>query len=79
MKQSKKLSFYETMLNVVVGFAIQSIAQFYLFLFHNVVLSLKVNFAFGVIMTLLSMARQFAIRRLFEEIQLRIRLRQVAP
>ncbi len=62
--QSKKGSAYEVAINIVIGFSINYLANWWilpLFGFHS--LNAVSNFEIGVLFTVISVARQYVIRR----------------
>lgn len=68
-KQTRRASAVETLTNIAVGYGIQTYALFLLapaFGFH---ISLGDSALFGILMTGLSMARQFLLRRFFEALR----------
>lgn len=71
MKQSKRMSLLETTLSTAIGFGISLAAQIFFLPLLGVEISLHQNFVFAVIMTVISIARGFALRRLFEALQIR--------
>lgn len=64
--QSKKMSWMETCTNTAIGYAINQTAQILLFPLVGIHVSYGVNFALGGMFTVISIARGFALRRLFE-------------
>jgi hypothetical protein len=71
VKQSKFMSALETCLSTAAGFGISLLAQMYFLPLLGVSISLHQNFAFALIMTVVSLARQFILRRLFEALHIR--------
>lgn len=71
MKQSKLMSMLETSLSTAAGFAISLLAQWYFLPLLGVSISLHQNLFFAVIMTFVSLARQFILRRIFEALHIR--------
>lgn len=71
MKQSKRMSLLESLINIAVGFSISLAAQVYFLPLLGVVIDLRQNLAFALIMTAISIARSFALRRLFEALHIR--------
>ena len=74
MKQSRKASFTEAVLNTLFGFGISLLAQWFFLPLLGVAISLSQNFIFAVIMTVISIARGFVLRRLFEGLHIRVPL-----
>lgn len=71
MKQTRAMSLVESLINIAVGFGISLAAQFFILPLLGVAISLTQNFAFALIMTVISIARQFCLRRLFEALHIR--------
>lgn len=66
--QSKKKSFYEAVANVVVGYCFAIIAQIIIFPFFGMNPRLAENLIIGVIFTIVSLVRSYALRRIFNRI-----------
>lgn len=71
MKQSRFMSMIETTLSTAAGFGISLFAQWYFLPLLGVSISLHQNFAFAIIMTAVSLARGFILRRIFEAMHIR--------
>lgn len=71
MKQPKLMSFIESVVNILVGFGISLGAQIVFLPLLGVTISFGQNFAFAVIMTVISIARSYLLRRLFEALHIR--------
>jgi uncharacterized membrane protein (DUF485 family) len=71
MKQSKVMSLVESVINIVVGFGISLAAQIYFLPLLGVQISLSQNITFALIMTVISIARSFVLRRVFEALHIR--------
>ena len=71
MKQSRHMSLIEALISTAVGFGIALLAQAYFLPLLGVDVTLSQNFAFALIMTAISIARQFVMRRLFEALHIR--------
>ncbi len=63
--QSKKQSFIESIINVAVGYSLAVIAQIIVLPFFGANIKVIDNMIIGLIMTVLSIARSYGIRRLF--------------
>jgi cobalamin biosynthesis protein CobD/CbiB len=78
MKQSRVMSLVEAVANVVVGYGVAVLTQILIFpvfgLHTTLVQNLKLGFAFSAV----SVARSFALRRLFEAIRARCSQRKTA-
>lgn len=71
MKQSRSASFTEAVLNTLAGFGISLLAQWFFLPLLGVAISLHQNFIFALIMTVISIARTFILRRVFEFLHIR--------
>ena len=71
MKQSKLMSMLESIINIVVGFGISLLAQIFFLPLLGVEISLHQNLQFALIMTVISIARSFTLRRIFEALRIR--------
>ena len=65
MNQSRLGSFIESMMNIVVGFSINYMANLCIFPMFGMHISLANNFYMGLIYTAISVVRSYAIRRWF--------------
>ena len=66
-KQSRRMSLVESIANVVVGFGIAVLTQIAVFPIFGLQVSLADNLIIGLVFTFVSIARSFALRRVFEE------------
>lgn len=71
MKQTKRMSMLEAALSTGAGFGLSLLAQWFFLPLLGVVVSLHQNFLFACIMTVVSLARQFVMRRIFEALHIR--------
>ena len=71
MKQSKAMSLLESVINIAVGFGISLAAQIVFLPLLGVEISFRQNLAFALIMTVISIARSYLLRRLFEALHIR--------
>ena len=69
MKQSRAMSVVEAVANVVVGYGVAVVAQILIFPVFGLHMTLEQNLKLGAAFTLVSIARSFALRRLFERIR----------
>ena len=69
MKQSRLMSLAEAITNVAVGYGVAVVTQILIFPIFGLHTSLGQNLAMGGIFTLVSLARSFLLRRLFEAIR----------
>jgi hypothetical protein len=70
-KQSRRMSLVEAVTNVVVGFAVALMTQIIVFPLFDLEVTLGENLAIGLLFTLASICRSFALRRVFEAIRVR--------
>ena len=70
-KQSRSMSLVESIANVVVGFGIAVLTQIAVFPIFGLQVSLADNLVIGLVFTAVSIARSFALRRVFEELRVR--------
>lgn len=66
MKQSRAMSLVEATANVVVGYGVAVLTQLLVFPLFGLHTTLAENLMIGAIFTVVSIARSFALRRLFE-------------
>jgi hypothetical protein len=69
MKQSRRMSLVESLVNVAVGLHVAVVTQIAVFPLFGLHASLSENLAIGAIFTGASIARSYALRRLFETIR----------
>jgi hypothetical protein len=65
MSQSRRWSFFESCVNVVVGYSVAVLAQVLVFPLFGIRVSLADNLLIGVVFTVVSLARSYALRRVF--------------
>ena len=70
MKQSRKMSFVESVASTSVGFGINLYAQTVIFPAFGVHLQLHDNLLIASIFTVISIARGFLLRRVFEAVRI---------
>lgn len=73
MKQSRLMSLVEAIANVLVGYGVAVITQILIFPVFGLQTTLAQNLKMGAIFTIVSIARSFALRRVFEAIRVRAR------
>lgn len=73
MTQTRLGSLYEALMNIVIGFTINYVANLLIFPHFGFNISLGANFLMGAIYTGISLVRSYVIRRWFNE-----RLRRAA-
>lgn len=71
MKQSRTMSLVESLTNVAIGYGIAVITQILVFPLFGLSTTLAENMAMGAIFTVVSIARSYSLRRLFEAVRLR--------
>ncbi|ANK79881.1 MAG: hypothetical protein TEF_03035 [Rhizobiales bacterium NRL2] len=71
MKQSRAMSLVEAVANVAVGFGVAVVTQILIFPVFGLQTTLVQNLNMGAVFTVVSIARSFALRRLFEALRLR--------
>ena len=71
MKQSRVMSLVEAVTSILVGFGISLGCQVLFLPMLGVAISFGQNFAFAVIMTVVSIFRQYIMRRIFEALHIR--------
>ena len=71
MKQSRLMSLVESIANVIVGYGVAVGAQILIFPIFGLHTTLAQNLKMGAIFTVVSIARSFALRRVFEAIRMR--------
>ena len=71
MKQSRLMSLVESVPNVIVGYGVAVMTQILIFPIFGLHTTLAQNLKMGAVFTVVSMARSFALRRVFEAIRIR--------
>ena len=71
MKQSRTMSLVEAIANVIVGYGVAVLTQILIFPIFGLHTTLVQNLKMGAIFTVVSIARSFALRRVFEAIRMR--------
>ena len=66
MTQTRRMSLLESVTNVVVGYMLAIITQIVVFPLFGIVTDLKQHLAIGLAFVVVSLARGFALRRVFE-------------
>ncbi|MFC3529710.1 hypothetical protein ACFOMH_16150 [Paracoccus mangrovi] len=66
MKQSRTMSLVEAITNVIVGYGIAVVTQILIFPIFGLHTTLTQNLKMGAVFTVVSIARSFALRRMFE-------------
>lgn len=68
MKQSRSMSLVESAANVIVGYGVAVVTQILIFPIFGLHTTLAQNMKMGAIFTIVSIARSFVLRRVFEAI-----------
>lgn len=76
MKQSRLMSFVESTISTLSGFGISLLAQWFFLPLLGVHVTFTQNVIFALIMTVISIARGFLLRRIFEALHIR---RPISP
>ena len=66
MKQTRLMSLVESVANVIVGYGVAVMTQILIFPIFGLHTTLAQNLKMGAVFTMVSLARSFALRRLFE-------------
>lgn len=69
MRQSRRMSLLESLTSVAIGYGVAVATQIAVFPLFGLEVSLSDNLAIGGLFTLVSIARSYAVRRLFEAIR----------
>lgn len=69
MTQSRAMSLIEAATNVVVGYGLAIATQIVVFSWFGLTIPLTSNMVLGAIFTVVSLARSFVLRRLFEALR----------
>ncbi|PKP85901.1 MAG: hypothetical protein CVT70_14095 [Alphaproteobacteria bacterium HGW-Alphaproteobacteria-1] len=71
MKQSRLMSLVESVANVIVGYGVAVATQILVFPIFGLHTTLAQNLKMGLVFTIVSITRSFALRRVFEAIRMR--------
>jgi len=69
MKQSRAMSLVEAFANVAVGYGVAVVTQMLVFPLFGLQTTLAQNLKLGLVFTVVSIARSFTLRRVFEAIR----------
>lgn len=69
MKQSRAMSMVEAITNVLVGYLVAVAAQLVVFPLFGLAVSLAENLTIAAVFSLISIARSFVLRRVFEAVR----------
>jgi hypothetical protein len=70
-KQTRKASLAESLMNVAIGYGVALASQIIVFPWFGIIIPLSSNILIGIIFTVVSIGRSFALRRLFETLRVR--------
>ena len=71
MKQSRAMSLVESVANVVVGYGVAVVTQILIFPVFGLQTTLAQNLKLGLVFTIVSIGRSYALRRFFEAVRMR--------
>ena len=71
MKQSLVMSLVESVANVVVGYGVAVVTQILIFPIFGLHTTLAQNLKLGLVFTIVSIGRSYALRRFFEAVRMR--------
>lgn len=71
VKQTRKASLAEAVMNVTIGYGVALLSQIIVFPWFGIRIGLAENIAIGLIFTIISIVRSFALRRFFEALRVR--------
>jgi len=71
MKQSRLMSLVESIANVIVGYGVAVATQILIFPIFGLHTTLAQNLKMGAVFTVVSIARSYVLRRLFEAIRVK--------
>jgi hypothetical protein len=72
MSQSRLMSLVESLANVLIGFGIAVTTQIAIFPLFGLRATLAENLAMGAVFTVVSVARSYCVRRVFERLRVRV-------
>lgn len=68
MTQTRKMSLVESVSNVAIGYGVALLSQLLIFPFFNIHISLQDNILIGAWFTVISIARSYVVRRIFNRL-----------
>ncbi len=71
MKQSRLMSLVESLANVLVGYGVAVVTQVLVFPLFGLAVTVTENLLIGLIVTVVSIVRSYALRRSFEALRVR--------
>lgn len=66
MKQSRRMSLLESVMNVCVGYGVAMLTQWLVFPLFGIHASVREHLVIGLIFTVVSLVRSYVLRRAFE-------------
>lgn len=66
--QTRRQSFYESCINVFIGYGVALLSQILVFPWFGISLPMASNLAIGAIFTVISISRSYLVRRFFNQI-----------
>ena len=69
MKQSRAMSLVESLADVIVGYGVAVVTQILIFPVFGLHTTLAQNLKMGAVFTLVSIARSYVLRRVFERLR----------
>lgn len=69
MMQSRRMSLIEALSNVAIGYGVAVLTQIAVFPLFDLQASLSDNLLIGALFTLVSVARSYTVRRMFERMR----------
>lgn len=70
-KQTRRASLVETLTNVAIGYIVAVGAQVVIFPWFGIHISLAADAAIGLLFTVVSIVRSYALRRMFETLRVK--------
>lgn len=67
--QTRRMSFVESIVNVLIGYGVSLLSQIIIFPFFNISISLKSNIYIGLWFTVISIIRSYVLRRFFNRLK----------
>ena len=69
MRQSRVVSLFEAVANVVVGYGVAVVVQIILFPVFGLGVTVRQNLVIGLVFTAVSVVRSYLLRRIFESVR----------
>jgi hypothetical protein len=71
--QSKKQSWFEAVVNVLIGYSVAVLANILIFPHFGINVKTETNFYIGFVFTIISLVRSYTLRRIFNKLNNRKR------